>query len=135
MISTRMPVLLMTGFLFFISGCNTKTDPYAGWSSVNGNPTGNKYSSLVQIDTTNVQQLKTAWVYHTGDADTATHTQIQCNPIIVHGMLYATSPQLKLFAVDAVTGKEKWVYEPFEGGSGEKKIMLNYAKLRIIKDA
>jgi quinoprotein glucose dehydrogenase len=50
--------------------------------------------------------LQIAWTYHTGDADTAAHSQIQCNPIIVNGMMYGTSPALKLCAVDAATGKE-----------------------------
>jgi quinoprotein glucose dehydrogenase len=39
-----------------------------------------------------------AWEYHTGDADEAGNTQIQCNPIIVDGIMYATSPKLKLLA-------------------------------------
>src|SRR5919206_1875486 len=81
-----------------------KSDPpalFTNWSTVNGNSTGNKYSSLTQIDTSNVQQLQVAWEYHTGDADTAAHSQIQCNPIIVNGVLYGTSPQLRLFAIDA----------------------------------
>ncbi len=68
--------------------------------------------SLTQIDSTNVQQLHVAWTYRTGDADTANHSQIQCNPIMVNGVLYATSPVLKLFALDAASGKEKWVFNP-----------------------
>jgi quinoprotein glucose dehydrogenase len=53
-------------------------------------------------------------VYHTGDADTAHHSQIQCNPIIVHGVLYATSPQMKLIALDAASGQQKWVFNPYD---------------------
>ncbi|HEX3080829.1 MAG TPA: PQQ-binding-like beta-propeller repeat protein, partial [Puia sp.] len=110
-------------FLFFLilSSCNQTTDPYSGWKVVNGNPAGNKFSSLSQVDTSNVSTLKVAWTYHTKDVDTAAHSQIQCNPIIINGTLYATSPQLKLFALDAATGKEKWHYNPFDSISGEKK--------------
>src|SRR4030095_13114310 len=79
----------------------------------------------VQIDTSNVQRLRQAWIYHTGDGDTAAHSQIQCNPIIIQGTLYATSPQLKLFALDAETGREKWVYDPFDSIRGEKKVNFN----------
>ncbi|HVX51715.1 MAG TPA: pyrroloquinoline quinone-dependent dehydrogenase, partial [Chitinophagaceae bacterium] len=50
----------------------------------------------------------------TGDLDTAHPTQIQCNPIIIDGVLYGTTPQMKLFAVDAATGKQKWIYNPFD---------------------
>ena len=121
-----MSRIIFTAFLIIlISSCNTLPDPYQGWEVVNGNPSGNKFSCLLQIDTSNVQQLKPAWIYHTGDADTAAHSQIQCNPIIVNGTLYATSPQLKLFALDAATGKEKWAYHPIDSASDEKHINFN----------
>ncbi len=87
---------------------------YSGWEKATGNSNGNKYSSLTQIDTGNVAQLQVAWEFHTGDDDTAAHSQIQCNPIIVDGVMYFTSPMLKVFAVDAATGKQKWVYSPFD---------------------
>ena len=86
----------------------------------NGNSTSNKYSTLTQIDTGNVAQLQVAWTYHTGDADTAAHSQIQCNPIIINGVMYCTSPALKLCAVDAATGKEKWAFQPFAIAGDEK---------------
>jgi len=111
--------------IIFISSCNTSSDPYQAWKVVNGNESGNKFSSLSQVDTSNVNRLKVAWTYHTGDVDTAAHSQIQCNPIIINGTLYGTSPRLKLFALDAATGKEKWHYDPFDSVAGEKKINLN----------
>jgi quinoprotein glucose dehydrogenase len=117
--------LVLTGIIFTITSCHSKPGPYEGWTTVNGNPTGNKYSSLQQVDTTNVQLLRQVWVYHTGDADTAAHSQIQCNPIIINGTLYGTSPQLKLFALDAATGQEKWAFNPVGSVAGEKKINFN----------
>ncbi len=119
--SGRLP-FEWAGLLFlFLLGCKTKNDPYRSWEMVNGNSSGNKYSSLLQIDTSNVQKLQRVWTFHTGDADTGSHSQIQCNPIIVNGILYGTSPALKLFAVDAATGIAQWVYEPFDSTKGEKK--------------
>jgi quinoprotein glucose dehydrogenase len=109
-----------TALILLFYSCTSKQDPYNVWQSVNGNSTGNKYSSLRQIDTSNVQQLKVAWTYHTGDADTAAHSQIQCNPIVVNGILYATSPKEALFALDAATGILKWTYQPFESAPGTK---------------
>ena len=47
-----------------------------------------------------------------GDVDTAAKSQIQCNSIIVNGVLYGTSPALTLFAIDAATGQQKWQYKP-----------------------
>ena len=114
--------------LFLIQSCNaprSEPDVYTGWAQAHGNADGNKYSSLTQIDTSNVTQLEVAWEFHTGDADTAAHSQIQCNPIIVNGILYATSPLLKVFALDASTGKQQWVYSPFDAIAGEKPVNFN----------
>lgn len=125
----------MRGKIYFICSftlavllpsCDKKAETdYSGWNIVGGNPSGNKYSSLSDIDTSNVQQLKVAWEYHTLDADTAAHSQIQCNPIIVDGVLYGTSPKLKLFALDAATGEEKWAYEPLDSIKGNKAAHFN----------
>jgi quinoprotein glucose dehydrogenase len=108
------------------AGCSTKeSKTYEGWPVVGGNTEGNKYSSLDQIDTANVKQLQVAWTYHAGDVDTAAHSQIQCNPIIIDGILYGTSPKLKLFAIDAATGEEKWAYEPLDTIEGDKGAHFN----------
>jgi outer membrane protein assembly factor BamB len=37
---------------------------------------------------------------------------MKTNAIVVDGTLYGLNPQLKLFALDAATGKERWVYDP-----------------------
>ncbi|MBS1557498.1 MAG: PQQ-binding-like beta-propeller repeat protein [Bacteroidetes bacterium] len=103
-------LLLLT--LLLVVACSRKYDSYNSWPVTGGSKENIRYSSLTQIDTANVKQLQVAWTYHTGDADTTNHSQIQCNPIVVDGVLYGTSPQLKLFAVDAATGKEQWVFDP-----------------------
>lgn len=127
---TKLFKLTFNGFIILISAslfsCGEKKETdYAGWKMVGGNPSGNKYSSLSEIDTSNVQKLQVAWEYHAGDVDTAAHSQIQCNPIIVNGVLYGTSPKLKLFAIDAATGIEKWAYIPFDTIKGDKRGHFN----------
>lgn len=94
-----------------VSCSNNEPNNYTGWSNYGGSKDMIRYSSLTQIDTDNVHELTVAWAYHTGDADTVNHSQIQCNPIIVDGVLYGVGPQMKLFAIDAATGKEKWVFD------------------------
>ena len=79
-------------------------------------PGSSQYSPLDQITRENVHELEVAWVYHTGDADLEDRSQIQANPIIVDGVLYATSAQLKVFALDAATGEPRWTFDPFDGG-------------------
>jgi quinoprotein glucose dehydrogenase len=73
------------------------------WREYLGGPDRNHYSTLTQINPSNVNQLKVAWEYHTLDSG-----QIQCNPIIVDGVLYGMTASTQPFAVDAATGQEKW---------------------------
>ena len=99
--------------LLFLHACSGKPSAtYDGWETYAGTPDGNRYSALGQITPENVTRLQPAWQFSSGDKDTAGRSQIQCNPIMVDGILYGTSPKLKLFALDAATGKPKWVFDP-----------------------
>ncbi|MDN3546996.1 PQQ-binding-like beta-propeller repeat protein [Mucilaginibacter aquaedulcis] len=89
-----------------------EADTYSGWPAYAGGKEGNRYSSNEEINLSNVKQLKQVWTYSTHDKDTANRSQNQCNPIMVDGMLYGTSPKLKLFALDAATGTQKWLFDP-----------------------
>lgn len=91
---------------------NPRLDTGTNWPIYLGNKENTHYSPLDQVNTSNVQQLEVAWEYHTNDADTAGRTQIQCNPIIIEGIMYGSSPKLKVFALDAGTGKEIWRFDP-----------------------
>jgi quinoprotein glucose dehydrogenase len=97
--------------LLFVS-CKEKKPVYDSWEVYGGSKEGIRYSSLNEIDTGNVHQLKVAWVFNSGDADTAKFSQIQCNPIIIDSMMFVTSPTLKLFALHAATGKKIWEFNP-----------------------
>lgn len=87
--------------------CNPKADrPAYGskeWREYLGGPERNHYSPLDQINKDNVGRLQVAWEYHTLDSG-----QIQCNPLIVDGVLYGMTATTKPFAVDAATGRELW---------------------------
>ena len=63
-----------------------------------------RYSPLRQIDRTNVAQLKAVWTYDSHDAFKG--SEMQSNPVVVDGVLYATTPTLKVIALDAASGKE-----------------------------
>lgn len=98
------PVVLLAGW--------ATTSGDRDWPVYGGDPGGSRYSPLDQINRGNVQQLRVAWVYHTGDAQAPGGSEIQCNPIVVGGVLYATSPGLKAFALNAATGAEIWTFDP-----------------------
>jgi quinoprotein glucose dehydrogenase len=106
-----------------LGGCTSRPD-YSIWTQYKGSAESINYSSLSQVDTSNVNQLQIAWTYHTRDADTVFHSQIQCNPIMVDGVLYGTSPKMKLFAIDAQTGAEKWQFNPFDSLAKDKRIFF-----------
>lgn len=82
----------------------------AGWSHYHGSPANTKYSTLRQINTVNVSQLKPAWVFDTGDS--YKDSEMQSNPLVLGSTIYLVSPKLRLFAVDAATGRQKWVFDP-----------------------
>ncbi|HTL67445.1 MAG TPA: PQQ-binding-like beta-propeller repeat protein [Lacunisphaera sp.] len=83
------------------------------WPVYLGDKAASHYSELRQISTANVGRLEVAWTWHAGDARGGS-TQIQCNPLIIDGVLYATTPQLRVVALDAATGRELWRFEPVE---------------------
>jgi quinoprotein glucose dehydrogenase len=115
--------------LVLLYSCGSSDKKYTTWEKYKGSDENIHYSSLDQLDTGNVHQLKIAWEYHTGDADTVHHSQIQCNPIVVDGILYGTSPQMKLFAIDASTGQQKWVFNPFDSlGNKRMFFILNNSR-------
>jgi len=91
---------------------NESTKDFEHWKYYNGTPGALKYSSLNEIDTVNISRLQPLWTYNTGDADTSARSQIQTNPIVINGILYGISPQLKLFALTAENGKKRWVFDP-----------------------
>ena len=108
-------IILISFLTAFKSGISVPIE----WTNYGGNKFNNHYSILAQIDTNNITGLKQAWEYHTHDADEK--TQIQVNPLIIDGILYGVSPKLKLFALDAATGKEQWVFNPAEPNSNSAK--------------
>ena len=119
----RQVALYFLAVALLISGCREKKS-YKSWSHYKGSPENIHYSSLTNIDTNNVQSLQVAWEFHTGDADSIHHSQIQCNPIVVDGILFGTSPQMKLFAIDAKTGSQKWVFNPFDSLAADKRMFF-----------
>jgi quinoprotein glucose dehydrogenase len=106
-----MKKVFIVASAFLIFGWQTHQD--TDWKVYRGNAEASAYSELVQINKENVGDLEVAWTYHTGDNDTPT-ADMQCNPIVVDGILYATSPKLKAFALNAANGEELWKFDPFK---------------------
>jgi quinoprotein glucose dehydrogenase len=104
------------------------------WPVYGGDANGTRYSTLRQITPANVAQLQVAWTYDTHDAFNG--SEMQSNPIVVDGVLYATSPKQRLFALDAETGRELWSFDASRGRAGrfryrgvvvyQDRVLFNY---------
>jgi quinoprotein glucose dehydrogenase len=79
------------------------------WPYYGGGPEQTRYSTLTQITRANVGSLKVAWTYDTQDAFKG--SEMQCQPVVAHGVLYATSPKLRVFALNAATGAPLWSFD------------------------
>jgi quinoprotein glucose dehydrogenase len=75
------------------------------WATYGGDQ-ATHYSSLAQINKSNVKQLEVAWSY-----DTEETGGLQTTPIEVAGVVFGISPSQKIFALDAATGKVKWKFD------------------------
>ena len=90
---------------------------FATWSEYLGGPDSSQYSSLKQINKSNVKQLEIAWQYPTGPG---TYT---FDPLIVDDVMYVLAQNNSVVALDAATGKELWVH-PDMGAVGQRG--MNY---------
>ncbi|HEY7473595.1 MAG TPA: pyrroloquinoline quinone-dependent dehydrogenase, partial [Vicinamibacterales bacterium] len=78
-----------------------------------------RYSTLDQINRTNVGRLEVAWTYDSRDAFRS--SEMQSNPIVADGVLYATTPTLKVVAIDAASGREVWKFDPSGGATASPR--------------
>jgi len=88
---------------------NAAAQTGAVWGVYGGDTANTRYSTLNQVNTSNVGRLKVAWALQLGSLRSQEST-----PILVGDLLYVTSSHgpKNVFAVDARTGEVKWRYSP-----------------------
>jgi quinoprotein glucose dehydrogenase len=90
--------------------------PASDWPAYGRDPGGSRFSPLTQINRDNVTNLKVAWIYRTGDLSDGQNARsssaFQCTPLLVDGTLYLVTPFNRVIALDPVTGKERWIFDP-----------------------
>jgi glucose dehydrogenase len=79
-----------------------KPETFLTWHRSHGDNGGMRYSALKQINRQNVASLEQAWIYHSGDGS----NNLQCNPIVVRGIMIAPTPGNFMVGLDASNGKE-----------------------------
>lgn len=88
------------------------------WPAYGNDPGGMRHATSTQITPENVQQLKAAWTYRTVELEqyknnhAAEKAAFEATPIMIEGTLYLSTPSNRVIAIDAVSGTEKWVYDP-----------------------
>ncbi len=99
------------------SGCqiNHQSNSYLTWSHYNGDKTGSKYSALAQINRSNVGDLKVRWTFKTGDLPPSRSANMECNPMVLEGIAYVTSPTVAVIALDVKEGRELWRFDTHPG--------------------
>lgn len=85
------------------------------WPSYGRDPGGQRFSPLTQINRANVKSLKVAWIFHTGDAyqpKKSRPTAFESTPLYIDGTLFLSTPLGRIIALNPVSGKQKWSYDP-----------------------
>ena len=77
------------------------------WLTYNGQWAEQRFSSLDQIDTANVKDLRPVWIFATDSSRV-----LEATPLVVDGVLYTTAPWSVVFSVDAKSGKQLWRFDP-----------------------
>jgi alcohol dehydrogenase (cytochrome c) len=76
----------------------------ANWLSYNGDYTGQRFSSLDQINAKNVAQLRVQWVFHTNSSN-----DMEVTPVVIDGLMLVTAAN-DVYALDAQNGRVVWHY-------------------------
>lgn len=104
---------------FLITACGPADED---WPVYLGDSGRQHYSPLTEIDRDNVSRLEVAWVYDSGEPRGA-GASMYTSPLVIDGVLYALSPQLDAFALDAATGEEIWRSDLGLPGSAQRGLM------------
>ncbi|KAA5546089.1 pyrroloquinoline quinone-dependent dehydrogenase [Roseiconus nitratireducens] len=117
-IATLRTLLVVSGLF---SGLLILDRPAAGqtaedWVCVGGDRGCRRYSTLTQINQSNVDQLEIAWTYRTGELIDGRGRIIECTPVIVDGVVYVSTANRRVVALDGATGQVKWRFDPADHG-------------------
>ena len=104
------------------AAASSRARSYEGWTHYGGSPDQTRYSSLRQIDKSNVSRLTVAWTYDSGETG-----GLQTQPIVVDDVLYGYTPTHKTFALRADTGERLWTFDPKIEGRGPNRGLMYWS--------
>jgi quinohemoprotein ethanol dehydrogenase len=101
--------------------------PANDWISTGGNVQNERYSTLKDVNLSNVDKLQVAWHIHLGETQ---RQQQEASGIIYQGTYYIVSGNGDAFAFNAATGEQIWKYTaPSVGGVLQRGFALGGGKL------
>ncbi len=83
----------------------------ASWQYYGRTPAGTRYAPFDQITKENVDDLKVAWTFRTGDV-AGKGAEDQSTPLQIGDTVYVCTPYNKVFALNAETGEQRWKFDP-----------------------
>lgn len=90
-------------------------NPAAEWTAYGGEKAA-RYSPLTDINRSNVSRLEVAWTHRSGDMSDGrgdwSISSLQVTPLVADNTLFYCTPFGRVFALDAETGAERWVFDP-----------------------
>src|SRR5215468_5608082 len=95
------------------------------WVTNGGNLTNQRYSTLKQIDATNVKQLKGAWMTRLKGSGFNAKSSFEASPLVKDGIMYVITGNDDVFALNAKTGEMLWQYWP--GIAGKRALCCGRA--------
>ena len=101
------------------------------WLSYGGDKAGAKYAPLAQIGSDNFNRLRVAWTWRSADEELAKanpHLKTwvwEATPLMAGGVLYVSTSLSQVAAIDAATGKTRWVYDPETWQGGRRPTMAS----------
>ena len=102
----RIRIFLFLCFVLLFS-CEKNID----WNVYGGSYKRTQFVNSEKLNLNNISNLTKVWEYSSADNDN--FSQIQTNPLIINDKFYGVSPKLKLFSLEAKSGSEIWVFDPF----------------------
>jgi alcohol dehydrogenase (cytochrome c) len=87
-------------------------EPGDNWITNGGSLSNDRFSSLGEISTENVKELKGDWLTKIGQNATAAKFSAEGQPLEYEGTIYIPDGADDVFAIDAASGKILWTYEP-----------------------
>lgn len=160
-ILSSIAVVALLGGMFFTHGqfadgaptdrVSVNTFGGGDWSHWGKDSAGTRFSALQAITPANVEHLKIAWTYRTGDiAEGGVGAEFQNTPLQIGDTLFVCTPRNIVIALDADSGHERWRFDPHaqapdwqrcrglgyvsaEQGGGRARIVLTTIDARLFQ--